>query len=117
MVSSIFYRYSFKLIDIITNLSNYILQSFLSLLLKYVSSNTIHKIFVEYRSLLIMFIIVPASFFYDLFMRIRSWIFWLFLKSDILHDIKVQNIQNQVLNWRRNGKQKKMVVFNFIFIK
>lgn len=111
MTTSIFYRYLVKIGDVLVNFFNLFLQLSLGLFLKCVSRKTIHKVFVEYRSLLIMFIIVPASFTYDLFARVRSWIVWYFFQTNVLHNIKVQNVQNQVLEWRRNGATKKMVNF------
>lgn len=108
MATSLFYKYLCKVIDISVNLFVFLLHQSINLLLKCVSRKTIHKIFVDYRSLLIMLVIVPASFFYDLFARIRSWIVWSFFQTNVLHDVKVQNIQNQILEWRRNGATKKM---------
>lgn len=105
----LFYRVLLKLYEITLNLSYDLLQLFISLLFRFVSRKTIHKLFVDNRAWLITFIVVPASFLYDLFARIRSWIVWSFFQTNVLHDIKVQKIQNQVLEWKKSGSTKKMV--------
>ena len=86
-----------------------LLQFCSGLLVRMMPRKAIHKLFVEYRAWIIVLIVVPASFVYDLFARLRSWTIWWFFQSNVLHEIKVQNIQRQVLDWRKSGCTKKMV--------
>ena len=106
---SLFYKLLLKLYHVVTSVSFSLLQYFTGLLLRHVSSATIHKIFVEHRALIIMLVVVPLSFIYDLVARMRNWIVWSFFQSNVLHEVKVKNIQNQVLEWRKSGCTKKMV--------
>ena len=111
---SFFYRLLIKLYDVLMSLSFSLLQFVSGLLLRFVSRKTIHKLFVEHRAWIIALVVVPLSFTYDLFARLRSWIVWSFFQSNVLHDIKVQNIQKQVIDWRKSGCTRKMVS---IFLK
>ena len=108
------YRLIVKVTEFVSKVAYALLQLFFNLLVRYVPRKTIHKLFVDYRSWIIAFIVVPLSFVYDLFIRARSWIVWYFFQVNVLHDIKVQNIQNQVLEWKKNGSTKKMVSIFFV---
>lgn len=106
---SLFYRLLVKMYHVVTSVSFGLLQFFTGLLLRHVPRATIHKLFVEHRTLIIMLVVVPLSFVYDLVARLRNLIVWSFFQSNVLHEVKVQNIQSQVLEWRKSGSTKKMV--------
>ncbi|KAL1921770.1 uncharacterized protein VTP21DRAFT_10412 [Calcarisporiella thermophila] len=66
------------------------------------------EFFTERRDLVVVFVAIPVSFVYDLYMRVRSWYVWLFLSAPALHDQRVRDIQAQVKRWNLDGRKKPM---------
>lgn len=70
---------------------------------------SIHPLLTKYRWALIVFIVIPISFLYDLQYRLRSWFVWTFLSAPALHDFRVKQIQKQVQQWSSSKSTRPMV--------
>ena len=61
----------------------------------------------EHRSWLVLFVVAPMSFVFDLAMRVRSWYIQTFLSAPELHNKRVADVQAQIQKWRdRNDGTK-----------
>ncbi|XP_055537754.1 delta(24)-sterol reductase-like [Wyeomyia smithii] len=73
-----------------------------------VNKNLTEIFLIEYRWIVVLFFLLPASFLYNLFYSVRSKIiFWLH-SAPRNHDQKVVNIQRQVRKWKESGTVAKM---------
>jgi len=65
-------------------------------------------IMTEYRTWVIMFVVIPVTFIVEWYAYIRNRIVWAFFSTPKLHDQRVGEIQRQVKEWHEAGRQKKL---------
>ncbi|KAG0716847.1 Delta(24)-sterol reductase [Chionoecetes opilio] len=56
-------------------------------------------ILVNYRWVIVIFFLLPASFLYDIYYYTRSWVVFRISSAPHNHDKKVANVQRQVRTW------------------
>eukprot|EP00898_Chlorokybus_atmophyticus_P005170 jgi/Chlat1/5654/Chrsp37S00423 len=65
-------------------------------------------ILTHYRSILVVVVVLPASFVFDLFWRARTWYIAKVKTAPELHGERVENIKAQVVAWNKGGRQTHM---------
>ncbi|KAI9592269.1 24-dehydrocholesterol reductase [Syncephalis fuscata] len=63
----------------------------------------------EHRGWFLVFTVLPLSFTFDQYFRVRNWYYRTFLSTPHLHDTRVRDVQRQVKAWNDAGRQKPMV--------
>lgn len=63
---------------------------------------------IDYRWIIVVFFLLPASFLYNLFYSVRSKIIFKLHSAPKRHDAKVAGIQKQVRQWKESGSKTKM---------
>nr|XP_039255655.1 delta(24)-sterol reductase-like [Styela clava] len=89
----------------------YILGSFFGsflLLVAYLRYKGIEYILIHYRWVFVCFLLLPASFIFDIFMYTRSWIIFKLNSAPKMHDARVKDVQQQVREWQKRGNGKTM---------
>ncbi|CAL8134552.1 unnamed protein product [Orchesella dallaii] len=71
-------------------------------------NGVIEYIVIHYRWVLVCFFLLPASFVFDIYTYIRTWIVFHMASAPKLHDKKVKEVQRQVKEWIRDGKKVPM---------
>lgn len=64
---------------------------------------------VEHRGWFLAFTMLPLSFTYEQYSRVRNWYSQAFLATPHLHDARVAQVQQQVLAWNAAGRTRPMV--------
>lgn len=72
------------------------------------TDSTFEYILVHYRWVFVCFFLLPISFFYDIWLYFRNWIVFKISSAPKKHNAKVQYVQRQVQQWRKNGQQTQM---------
>jgi delta24-sterol reductase len=65
-------------------------------------------ILINYRWVFVCLFLLPASFFFDIWLYFRNWIVFKLSSAPKQHNSKVKDVQNQVTNWIKNGKKQFM---------
>ncbi|XP_076812306.1 delta(24)-sterol reductase-like [Clavelina lepadiformis] len=78
----------------------------LLLMMVYFRQKGLEHVLVHYRWLIVCLFLLPASFFFDVFMYIRAWVIFKFNSAPKQHDARVKNIQQQVKNWKPSDGKK-----------
>lgn len=66
------------------------------------------KLLTKYRTIVILFIVLPSSFLYERIIALRNWIYWRILATPPLHDARVKQVQKQVMAWHNSGSIRPM---------
>ncbi|RKP23159.1 24-dehydrocholesterol reductase [Syncephalis pseudoplumigaleata] len=67
------------------------------------------EFFTEHRGWVLVGTVLPLSFLFDHYFRVRNWYYRHFLSAPHLHDVRVREVQRQVCAWNEAGRQKPMV--------
>lgn len=70
--------------------------------------NLFTHILTNYRTPLVVFVVLPMSFFFDLYWRGRTWYIAKVKSAPEKHPERVANIQEQVREWKRQGSKNRM---------
>ncbi|XP_044256861.1 delta(24)-sterol reductase-like isoform X1 [Tribolium madens] len=65
-------------------------------------------ILIHYRWVFVCLFLLPASFFFDIWLYFRNWIIFKLSSAPKQHHSKVKHVQTQVRNWIKNGKKQFM---------
>lgn len=63
---------------------------------------------IHYRWVIVIFFLLPASFFYDIYYYTRSWIIFKLNSAPQQHDRRVKEVQKQVREWNDGPKDVPM---------
>eukprot|EP00899_Mesostigma_viride_P019002 jgi/Mesvir1/27102/Mv20784-RA.1 len=63
-------------------------------------------ILVQFRWLIVVPIVLPMSFLFDLYWRVRDWYYKVWKRAPEEHDKRVKHIQTQMNNWRKSGSKE-----------
>lgn len=63
---------------------------------------------VHYRWVLVVFFLLPMSFFYDIYYYTRSWIIFKLSSAPREHNRRVKEVQKQVREWADGNKEVHM---------
>lgn len=62
----------------------------------YKSESIVEYILIHYRWVFVCLFLLPASFFFDIWMYVRNWVVFKFSSAPKKHDSKVKFVQKQV---------------------
>lgn len=71
----------------------------------YKSESIVEYILIHYRWVFVCLFLLPASFFFDIWMYVRNWVVFKFSSAPKKHDSKVKFVQKQIQEWNKNGQK------------
>lgn len=99
----------FKLVSKVFNLIGNVLYTVLGVIgLRPILWNLFTYILTHHRTWLVVFVVLPMSFVFDLYWRARTWYIAKVKSAPHKHPERVAAIQERVRQWAREGKKQRM---------
>ena len=78
------------------------------LLPAYVWIKGVEHIIIKQRWIFVCLFLLPLSVLYELFLSVRNWLAFKYHSSRRGHQERVKYVQEQIQNWNKNGRVKRM---------
>nr|XP_045626096.1 delta(24)-sterol reductase-like isoform X2 [Procambarus clarkii] len=72
------------------------------------SAGWLEYLLLHYRWVIVIFFLLPASFFYDIYYYTRSWLVFRLSSAPRHHESRVKDVQRQVREWHASGQDVPM---------
>ena len=71
--------------------------------------NLLSDFATEQRGWFVTFFVLPFSLGFDIWFRIRAWFIMKLFSAPLLHLKRVQNVSEQIINWKKSGAKGRLV--------